>query len=355
MFNTLDRYIGKTIFMMIFMILFLLIGLDLIIKFVEQFRAIGEGNYDIIKAVAYTFLSIPRDLELLFPMSALIGALVSLGNLASHSELIVMQASGFSRLQIGLAVMKVAIPLVILNMVLGEWGVPPAEQFARELRYKALTGGSLLSVKGSVWAKDGNSFIYIQQVPKENELEGIYIYHFDQQHQLTKLSQANRAVYQDNQWRFNQLSESLIENDKIINKNYLNQPWQTSITPDKLGIVSLRPSMLSISGLYEYIQFLKTTGQDTKNFELTYWRKIFQPFSVGAMMLLALSFVFGPLRSVSTGARVFTGISSGFVFYVLDKVFGPLSLVYSIPPFIGALAPSLFLALVIWWLMTYKK
>ncbi len=42
MFNTLDRYIGKTILATIFVVLFLLVGLSAIIKFVEQFRAIGE-------------------------------------------------------------------------------------------------------------------------------------------------------------------------------------------------------------------------------------------------------------------------------------------------------------------------
>mgnify|MGYP000532591323 CR=1 FL=1 len=40
-------------------------------------------------------------------------------------------------------------------------------------------------------------------------------------------------------------------------------------------------------------------------------------------MLMALSFIFGPLRSVPMGVRVVTGISFGFVFYVLDQIFGP--------------------------------
>jgi lipopolysaccharide export system permease protein len=62
--------------------------------------------------------------------------------------------------------------------------------------------------------------------------------------------------------------------------------------------------------------------------------------SVAVMMLMALSFIVGPLRSVSMGMRVVTGISFGFIFYVLDQIFGPLSLVYNIPPIMGALLPS---------------
>ncbi len=40
------------------------------------------------------------------------------------------------------------------------------------------------------------------------------------------------------------------------------------------------------------------------------------------------------------GVRVVTGISFGFLFYVLDQIFGPLSLVYGLPPIFGAILPS---------------
>lgn len=56
--------------------------------------------------MAYTGLTIPKDVETFFPMAALLGALIALGNLASRSELVVMQSAGFSRFKIGLAVIN---------------------------------------------------------------------------------------------------------------------------------------------------------------------------------------------------------------------------------------------------------
>ena len=144
--NTLDRYIGKHL-RAIFATLFTLVGLSAIIKFVEQFRSVGKGTYDIWQAVAYTGLTMPKDVETFFPMAALLGALIALGNLASRSELVVMQSAGFSRFKIGLAVMKTALPLVLFTMIIGEWGIPQTEQFARDMRTRALSGGSMLSVK----------------------------------------------------------------------------------------------------------------------------------------------------------------------------------------------------------------
>lgn len=353
--NTLDRYIGKTILGAIFATLFLLVGLSAIIKFVEQFRMVGKGSYDGLQAAYYTLLSLPKDVETFFPMAVLLGTLIALGNLASRSELVVMQSSGFSRLKIGFAVMKTALPLVILTMIIGEWGTPQTEQYARDMRAKALSGGTIASVKNAVWAKDGKDFVYIKRVTDESELQDIYIYHFDENRQLEQITHADSAFYINSEWTLNNANTSVIQADKVEVVSKLKQIWQTNLTPDKLGLVSMRPTSLSISGLFNYISFLKQTGQDSRKFELTYWRKIFQPISVAVMMLLALSFIFGPLRSVTAGARIVTGIGFGFLFYVVNEIFGPLSLVYSVPPLVGALIPSILFIVITWWLLSRKR
>lgn len=353
--NTLDRYIGKTILGAIFATLFLLVGLSAIIKFVEQFRMVGKGSYDGLQAAYYTLLSLPKDVETFFPMAVLLGTLIALGNLASRSELVVMQSSGFSRLKIGFAVMKTALPLVILTMIIGEWGAPQTEQYARDMRAKALSGGTIASVKNAVWAKDGKDFVYIKRVTDESELQDIYIYHFDENRQLEQITHADSAFYINSEWTLNNANTSVIQADKVEVVSKLKQIWQTNLTPDKLGLVSMRPTSLSISGLFNYISFLKQTGQDSRKFELTYWRKIFQPISVAVMMLLALSFIFGPLRSVTAGARIVTGIGFGFLFYVVNEIFGPLSLVYSVPPLVGALIPSILFIVITWWLLSRKR
>ena len=357
MMNTLDRYIGKSILGSIFATLLTLVGLSAIIKFVEQFRSVGKGTYDIWQAVAFTGLTIPKDIETFFPMAALLGALMALGNLASRSELVVMQAAGFSRFKIGMAVMKTALPLVLLTMVIGEWGIPQTEQFARDMRAQALSGGSMLSMKNGVWAKDGNNFVFVRRVTDDAKLNDIYIYTFDQHRNLTELKHANQASYseEESKWTLRQVNHSMIRKDEITTSNRLSEKWETNLTPDKLGAVSLRPTSLSISGLYNYISFLRETGQDVSRFELTFWRKIFQPVSVGVMMLLALSFIFGSLRSVTAGARIVTGICFGFLFYVVNEIFGQMSVVYNMPAVFGALMPSLLFIVMIWWLLSRKR
>lgn len=358
MFSVLDRYIGRTIFGSIMSALFMLVGLSGIIKFVDQLRKTGNGDYDATSAALYTVLSMPKDIEIFFPMAALLGALLGLGALATRSELVAMEASGYTRLQIASSVMKTAIPLVLLTMAIGEWVSPLGEQTAREMRAQKLYGGSMLSTKSGLWAKDGNDFIYIGKVSIDNELMNVNIYHFDSNRKLLTLRNAATGSFDETTqtWTLHQMSEIDLTNEKeITSKNLFSTEWKTTLTPDKLGIVTLSPEALSMTGLYEYIHYLNISGQESNRYELTFWSKIFSPFSVAVMMLMALSFVFGPLRSVAMGVRVVTGISFGFVFYVLDKIFGPLSLVYNVPPIFGALLPSVVFLAVSIYLLRKKR
>lgn len=353
--NVLERYIGRTILASIMLTLFMLVGLGAIIKFVEEFRSVGRGSYDGLHAAYYTLLTMPRDIETFFPIAALLGSLMGLGGLASRSELVVMQSAGFSRFRIGLAVMKTAIPLMVITMIMGEWGVPQTEQYARNMRSIAQSGGSMLATQGGFWVKDGNDFIYIRQIQDERNLNNILIYQFDNQ-VLKSIKQAEKAIYSEQGWLLQKVDKSEIHESGITQTRETDQAWKTSITPSKLGIASLKPESLSISGLADYVGFLKDTGQDPKRFEITFWRKVFQPISMAVMMLLAISFIFGPLRSSTMGAKIVIGILAGFVFYVANIVFGNLSLVVSwLPVPIGALIPSLLCLSVVWWLLNKKR
>ncbi|MGP1923597.1 MAG: LPS export ABC transporter permease LptG [Arsenophonus sp. NEOnobi-MAG3] len=344
MFCVLDKYIGRTIFSSILMTLFMLVSLSGIIKFVEQLRKVGDGDYTIWSAGIFTLLTIPRDIEVFFPMVALLGALLGLGTMATRSELVVMQAVAFSRLQVAMSVMKTAIPLVILTMVIGEWVAPAAEQWARNYRAEKIVGRSLMVTDCGLWAKDGNNFIHIQRVIDKNEIKEISIYQFDAQKKLQAIifADSGRYNFDTHQWQLSKVDKSLINNEKEISGSQnLLMDWKTNLNPEKIGVVSLEPDSLAIRGLYKYVKYLKESGQEASIYQLSMWKKILSPLSVTLMILIALLFIFGPLRSVAMGVRVLIGILGGFIFYLLNEGFGNLSLVYGVHPLIAAMLPSI--------------
>ncbi|MGO1297598.1 MAG: LPS export ABC transporter permease LptG [Vibrio sp.] len=342
MFKILDFYIGRTIISTSALVLVTFVGLSGIIKYVDQLRKVGKGTYDLLHALYFVVLSIPRDIEMFFPLAALLGALIGLGMLASSSELVVMQAAGYSKLQIGLSVLKTAIPLMILIMLLGEWGAPQAQKLARDMRAFETSGGKILSVRSGVWARDANDFIFITKI-NDDKLYGVNIWRFNDKKKLTEVVFAKEVDYDSSHhWTMkNAILTNMKNNIEISKKVIPSYQWDTALEPDKLKVVTVKPEELSLSGLYSYVGYLKSSEQDASRYDLAFWRKVTQPFSIAVMMLMALSFIFGPLRSVTMGARILSGVIAGFSFYISSEFFGPLSLVYGFPPALGAIAPSL--------------
>ena len=337
----LDIYIGKIIASATFLTLSVFISVSGIIKFVDQMIYVGRGDYDLSHAALYVLYWIPRDVEIFFPMSALVGGLIGIGMLASNSELVVMQTAGLSRFDIIKSVMKSALLLVFLSMAIGEWVAPQGEAAAREIKSQAISGGSLISAKNGVWAKDGDFFVHISEVEDTGSLKDVQIYRFNDQLKLTSWLQAKKAVYQQNYWLLEQVTDTHINALEITEKHYKTKHWQSSLTPDKLRVVTVKPEALSMTDLINYLDYLAANNQDQSRYLLAFWRKIMHPVTVAVMLLVALSFIFGPLRSVSMGARIMMGVVTGLLFHVSNQVLGSLSLVYQLPAVFGATLPSI--------------
>jgi len=347
----LDRYIGRTIFAATFLSLFVLIGLSSIIKFVEQMKSVGTGDYNVISAAYFVLLKMPVELALFFPMAALIGALIGLGTLASSSELVVMQAAGMSKFRIATSVLKTAIPMVIAVMLLGEFVAPKTDKEAYFMRDQARNGSVRVENKYGVWAKDADSFVSIGRMNNKAELYNVQLYFFSEELTLDYAIAANKAIYKEGYWELEGVNKTTFFIDKTEVENFTNFTWETELTPKKLEVIISDPDKMSMRDIYNYITYLETNEQDASRYWLTFWRKAVLPFTVIVMMLLSVSFIFGGLRTVSMGTRLISGIASGFTFHVAGELFGPASLVFGLPPILGAILPSVLVLTIAMYLL----
>ena len=315
MYSIFDRYIGRTVLMAILLCELTLVGLSAIIRYVEQLRSVGQGSYTLLSAFYYVLLAMPQEVVLFFPIAALLGGLIGLGQLASNSELVVMQAAGRSRFNIVVSALKTTLPLMLVIMLVGEYVAPVTKRASDDLRDQARSSGQVvLSVYG-VWAKDNEAYINIGQARRDGTLSDITLYYFNNNTQLERITQAESASYQEQHWRLTNITDTLFDAGVSIKTQHEDtRDWQTSLTPEKLGVVAIDPNELSMRGLWEYQGYLADNGQDSGDYALEFWRKALQPIMVIAMMLLASSFVFGALRSVTMGARLLLGILFGFGF-----------------------------------------
>ena len=339
----LSQYIVKDIVIMTGIVLLALIGVQLFIQFAAELQDIGTNHYGLLQAIIYVPLLLPGRLYEFFPMAALIGTLMGLGRLATHSELIVMRAAGVSKSQIIWVVIKAAIIMLIFITLLGEWMAPHTNYFASQYKNSAMTNNKIKNTRHGTWVRDGNNFLQIIKVDNNGKLIDINFYQFDENHQLLQVSYAATGNFVKGHWLFKQIKQSQFLPNQVVVREYPEQVWPVHLNPRLIGIAGLETDQQVLSALNRYIKYRIRSGLSANEYQFAFWRRIFQPLSTIVMICLAVPFIFGPLRSVSMGLRILIGIVLGFAFYILNAFFGPISMVYHISPLLAATMPTLLL------------
>ncbi|MGN1356972.1 MAG: LPS export ABC transporter permease LptG [Succinivibrionaceae bacterium] len=340
--SILERYVGRFVLQWIIYVSLFLCLLSWLIKFMEQLRNVGVGTFTVMTAVKTVSLLIPHNFYVFFPLAALMGTVVALCLLSSRSELVVMQASGVSKLRILGGVLKMVLPLMCLVILVGEYIVPATEFKYDEIRAKTMKGIDLsVGVAGGVWARENNDFFYLGAASSEGEIRGVEKFTFNPvAHKMISHSVAQRAKFVGGKWHFYDINHKFYSRDSLVFSHADEEVWGLTLTPDKFNIFSFSPDELSIQGLYSYVDYLKKNNIKAERYELELWRKVLSPFAVITMIFLASSVVFGSMRSLSLSARIVLGIVYGFVFYVANQTFSPLSLVFGLPIGICVALPS---------------
>ena len=347
----LDRYIGQAIMTGVTLVLVIFIVLYELFAFAGETNQIGRGDYTIWSALQYSLLRLPQHIYELFPLSMLLGTMLGLGWLANHNELVIIRMAGVSLLGIVGSIMKTAIMLMLFAMVVGEGLAPPLHQYASDQRIKALHGNLNLNTDYGLWARDSNTYINVNRVDNDGRLIGITLYQFDENNFIKRQINARKAVYDEagKQWLLKSVKQTLHNDNYISVVSKKELKWKTLLDLDTVKIVAVRPELLSIWKLNGYIEYLKNNDLEYAKYELVYWSKLFGPFTILAMVLLAIPFVFGSVRHVSIGKQVLLGFLVGITFYVGSRLIGQVGLVYGVPAIISALLPTLIvIGITVW-------
>jgi len=346
----LDRYIGSSVFVAILAVLGIILGLATLFAFIDEMSDVSD-TYTLTDVLSYVLLTAPRRLYDMLPMAALIGCLIGLGTLASNSELTIMRAAGVSIGRIVWAVMKPMLVLMLAGVLIGEYVAPATETVAQANRSLAQGSGDAQSAKHGMWHRQGDEFIHVNSVQPNGILYGVTRYRFDNERHMLSASFAKRAEFDTDHWQLTEITTTLFHDKRTEVVTTPVESWDVALSPQLLSTVVMAPESLSISGLWGYIHYLADQGLNNGRYWLAFWVKVLQPLVTAALVLMAISFIFGPLRSVTLGQRVFTGVLVGFTFRIVQDLLGPSSLVFGFPPLLSVLLPAGFCALAGLWLL----
>lgn len=341
----IDRYVAKTVLSAIALVTLMLAGLQIFMLFVDQLGDLGRVNFGIGQAAVFVLLQMPYQVYLFFPMASLLGCLIGLGILANHSELVVMRAAGMSIGQITGAVLKASLVIIVLVTTLGETLVPLMSHYANDYKMAALTGGQSLRTSRGMWLRYGNDFISIGLIFPGNVLKGIYQFRFDANHNLQIARVIKEARYIDNSWIAYGVEQTEFSSDHTKAQTIASLAWDVPVKPNILKISSNQPDEMTLHELNRYLREQKRSQQNAHTYKLAFLQRIIQPLTTMVMMVLAIPFIFGPLRSSTMGSKLLVGATVGFGFHLLNRFLGPVSTVYQWPAELAAFGPTFIFAL----------
>jgi lipopolysaccharide export system permease protein len=346
----LNAYIFRTTVASIMVVLLVITALDILAKLIDELGNLTV-TYTFTEALIYVLLAIPSSFYQYMPFAGLVGGLVGLGSLASTSELVVMRAAGVSLLRLTWAVLKPVLWFIAAMLLFAEYVIPVSDQYAESRRSSLLQGNnSALSAKSGVWNREDNLFMHFNSVQANGKLLGVTRYQYDENQRLVSSSFAEIALYTNGQWVEENVIETLfpvdlfpVDSESLITtKSYPSRVWKTELSPNLLTILIQDADNLSITKLYGYAQYLDKQNLDNDKYLLAYWGKLLQPLVIISLVLVAVSFIFGPLREVTMGYRIFTGVVVGIGFQLTQKLLGPASLLYGMSPLFAVLLPIMF-------------
>jgi len=345
--SLLARYVMKSILGHTFMVMLVLLILTGLYLFISEQDDIGVGTYTTIDALWFVVLNLPQYAFDMLPIAALIAALLALGNLARSMELIVVRAAGISVFRIGMWVASAGVVLMAITALLGEFVAPPLEQYSRQMKaFEKFRDYSMAGNRGA-WAKDGNTIVSFKQQTADSTFGGVYIFKFDSQRRLASVGRADSAKIQDgNRWQLENYLESRIEGDSVAPTRSATASLDTNLSAEFLGLATLSPDSLTGRGLLSYIRHLRENGLDSRSYETNFWSRVARTVAVAIIVVLAVPFAFGPMRSTGTGARTVVGILIGVAFFFLARLVESGGAVFNAPPFAIAWTPTLILAFI---------
>jgi lipopolysaccharide export system permease protein len=336
----LEKYVAKNVLGSIGLVTLMLAGLQVFILFVNQLGDLGKAHYGIVQAAQFVLLQLPYQVYLFFPMASLLGCLIGLGVMASHRELVVMRASGMSIWQVTLSIFKVALILILLITALGETVVPHLSRLANDKKMLAMSNGQTLRTAKGMWLRYQNDFITIGTVESSTSLSQVFQFRFDKSHHLRMSRHISHINYRKGVWRAKKIRETVIESNQTRARHIAEMNWDVPVKPTVFATGNSEPDEMTLHELRQFLRAQKVTNQFALNFQLDYWQRLFQPLTTLVMMMLAIPFIFGPLRSSTMGSKLLVGATVGFGFHILNRFFGPLSQVMQWPPLIAAIGPT---------------
>ena len=348
------RYLARQIIKSTSMVLLILVCLSLFFDMVQKLDQVGRGGFGSWEFIQYLLFKIPLLAVDFMPLATLLGCILSMGNLASGSEIIAFQSAGLSLKKLISSVSQVGVLLAVVTFLVANLVAPKSEMYSKELKSLSDSTQVVMQNRQGVWIKDESNIVFVGQLFPDGNAKNIEIYHLDAAGQLKLATSAQQALMQSDGWELHQVEQSSFAENKISVMQKEKLRYEGFLSEQLLESLVVTAELMPVNDLYGYIHFLDENELSHNAESLTFWQKVYTPLTIVVMCLLAIPFVIGSQRDSNTGQRLIIGILLGLVFFILNRLLIQLGEQVQLLPAINALLPTLAFVLLTSYLIRRK-
>lgn len=345
-----DLYVGRTVLGTVLLTWAVLLGLDVMLTLAGELGNVGQGNYGIPQAVAHVAYTIPRRAYGLFPYVAVIGTLMSLGQLAATSELTALRAIGLSRRRLSVTVAATLALLTAVMVLNGETLAPWGQREADALKASSRSKDLIVARYSGVWAREGAVILNAEGGEQRSEgsdrwleLHDVKLYEFEEDGRLASIARVAVAEHRPGGWLLRDVTRTTFNEASVTREQVDEERWESRLDATALSADIDRPRYLSARALADAIEYRERNGLNAGEFEEHYWGRWFYPLNVLALCLAAIPFAFGSLRSGGLGKRLFIGIVFALGFWLLQTQFVKLASAFKFDFRVAYLLPTVIM------------
>jgi lipopolysaccharide export system permease protein len=141
-------------------------------------------------------------------------------------------------------------------------------------------------------------------------------------------------------WSLHNVATSRFDKDRVEGDTVGELTMRSTVNPEFLGLAATDPQLLTLRGLAAYIDHLRRNSLETASYEIGYWSRIARLLAVVVVTLLALPFVFGPLRTTGAGTRTVIGVLLGVVFFLVTGTIEKGGQLFNVNPVLVGWLPT---------------
>ena len=328
--KTLSRYFAMRFLGAVIGSFLGVVALAAMIDYVELMRR-GEDwpNATAWLLAKISMYRVPQLTERIMPFSVLVGAMSCYLTLSRRLELIVARAAGVSAWQF-------VAPAMIAAFIFGTvattvYNPISAMLHERSKRLEAdMEGENLSALQQSTsgfWvrqkSRDGAAIINASTSREQGaQLGGVSVYTFDNPGHFQERIEAKNAALQDGYW---QLEDARLYASGKAPDLEASYRLPTNLTLEQVRESFATPETVPFWQLPTYIELADRAGLLAAGYRLQYQQLLARPFLLAAMVLLAASVSLRFFRFGGVQKMVVSGISAGFLLFVLSKITADMS------------------------------